>query len=282
MAETPRNSFHELPMFTRASDLQVDCWARWFLSHYETDQLPDAGFYILGTVFHEVIEEAILNDRTDADTLEIGHNRLDNYLGDGDNIIWSKKRNADTVHDDLTMLINNWFDDVHPDSAERMPVYRKYQWPPLVEYPIEYHGAGKHGLFTTPDAIFKHKTGRFSAVVDWKTGATAKADPIQLQTYSYALRAEGFNIERAWFHHTAFRKTQEIEWFPPDAYIEERIRDVEITKETQLFVPKPDWYCDYCRAQSICPVVGREWNWDDMMGAVGKSLPLWSPVEPVE
>jgi CRISPR/Cas system-associated exonuclease Cas4 (RecB family) len=273
-------------MFTRASDLGVSCWAQWFLSHYYVEELPDAGFFILGTSIHDSIEAAILNDLNDIETFELAKDAawqaLEKANEEERGVIWSKKRTAQNLDETIELVINNWFLDVHPDSEERHPVYNLYQWPPLVEYPIELPDAVNYGLFTRPDAIFEHKSGKFHAVVDWKSGATAKSSDIQLWTYRYGLQKLGINVQRGWFHHLAFRKLQDIETWPNDEYIEMRIREAEVVKENQLFTPRPDWYCDYCRAQSLCPMAGGGLDWDGMMDDIEASTPMYEAIREEE
>lgn len=300
MGATPRRKHDDIPMFTRASDLGVSCWGQWFLSHYYVEELPDAGFFILGTAIHDAIEGAITQDWDDATTYEVAlglaYEAIEKADDEKRGVIWSKKRTAKNLDETIELVINNWFLDVHPDSEERHPVYNLYQWPPLVEYPIELPDAVNYGLFTRPDAIFEHKSGKFHAVVDWKSGATAKSNDIQLWTYRYGLNKMGvnqrndasfglspkFNVQRGWFHHLAFRKLQDIETWPTDEYIEMRIREAEVVKENQLFTPRPDWYCDYCRAQSLCPMAGGGLDWDGMMDDIEASTPMYEAIREEE
>lgn len=282
MGATPRRHHKDIPMFTRASDLNVSCWGQWFLSHYFVEELPDAGFFILGTAVHNAIEDAIVNDRDETTTLAAAVDEVAAMIERAETeergVIWSKRRHAGNVEETLTKVINGWFLDVHPDSPERHPVYNLYQWPPKVEYPIELPDVVNYGLYTRPDAIFEHKTGKFHAVVDWKSGATAKSNDIQLWTYRYGLQKLGINVQRGWFHHLAFRKIQDIEVWPADEYIEMRVREAELIKEFQMFTPKPDWYCDYCRAQAICPLQGGSMSLDDMMEVIEDSKPMWQAI----
>lgn len=286
MGATPRRHHADIPMFTRASDLGVDCWGQWFLSQYFVEELPDAGFFITGTSAHDGIEGAILNDWDLETTLEVAQDNasmaIQKAVEEGRGTIWSKKRTEKNYREVLELVISNWFLDVHPDSEERHPVYNLYQWPPKVEFPIELPDAVNRGLFTRPDAIFTHKSGKFSAVVDWKSGATAKSGDIQLWTYRYGLQRMGINVQRGWFHHLAFRKLQDIETWPTDEYIEMRIREAEVIKEAQLFTPRPDWYCDYCRAQKLCPLQGGGLSWDDMMDAIEESNPMYEAIREVD
>lgn len=253
----------ELPLFTRASDLQSldKCSLQYLLEKAFEPELDDMGYFILGTAGHLGIEKII------ADELDLWHGiqvakdyiaqALHDAEQDGRVVRWTKKRSKENVYTDVERILFKWWDKVHPYSPNRLARYKEFQWPPTVEYVIDVEFEG-YRLHTTTDAIFEHKYGDFIALVDWKTGATAKAKDIQLWTYTFGLRRDpewqGLGIE-AWFHHADHNKMQEMGDYPGDKYVAEWIAEIQRRKGGP-FLASPDWWCNYCRVKDKCPVWG--------------------------
>ncbi len=254
-----------LPLFNRSTDTRTDCWARWFLEKFYEDDIPDAAWFFLGTGLHHAIEMAITEDVSLEEMIEIAINQIaDAIHANATTIMWSKKRPEEKWPEVVRELCEKWWSDVHPTSEKRMKRYNEFQWPPEVEFEI-YVG----DLHTTVDAIFTSNDGSFEAIVDWKTGSTAKAQDLQLWVYAYGLgemeeRPEelwkGHNpmYREMWFHHVAFSKLQEAKEYPGDEVIALILEATTQKKLSEIYEPNPDWYCNYCRVQDKCPVFGGE------------------------
>ena len=128
---------------------------------------------------------------------------------------------------------------------------------------------GDSVLATEVDAIFEAATaaapfGQEVAIVDWKTGSTAKSHPSQLHTYAYGGRREGwFPQDQQWlgaFFHCEAQKLQVVSPYIGDEQVEAWIAGMFALKNQMLDsgspIYNPDWWCNYCQARDLCPANG--------------------------
>ncbi len=254
-----------LPRFTRASDLRSldECMLRYALEKYHAEELDDAGYFFLGTALHESFEKVATDDISKETGIQLAKEWMGQALyeneEDGRGMRWTKRRTADTWMGDVERIFTKWWDDVHPSSPTRIKRYNEFKWPFEAETVIDTFFVGsterEHRLHTTTDAIFTHNTGEWDAIVDWKTGATAKAKDIQLWTYDTGLKLMGNETPRElWFHHADHSKMQNAQFHPGDWYVKEWIEETQGRKERGVFPATPDWWCNYCRVKDRCPV----------------------------
>lgn len=272
MSETVRKHVLQIPLYSRASDITGlhECGTKYLLNHIKADVLPETGWFALGDAEHKAIEMAIKDDLDYDAAKKVGIRLLiERLLETEKDVMWSQssraKRTEDTVFEDFKVMLEHWFEDVHPDSPNRMPIYNEYHWPPTVEHVFIAPPAGAHEeLFRSEvDAIFKPK-GRGKrpyAIVDWKSGSTAKAKDMQIWAYHYGLRGAGDKAYYGkddsvvgWFHHMHARKLQQVAPYPGDTFVQRQLQWVETQKKAGLWTAMPDWWCDYCRAKDFCPV----------------------------
>lgn len=282
-----------IPLWSRASDIRTlalgqGCEGQWYLSHLYRGELPDAVWFILGTAIHTAIEETILHDYTLDEAIEIAHTdrRMMMHDAEANGIIQQTsaraKRGLHTIEDDINRMVKKWWDDVHPSSPSRLPVYNDYDWPPTVEYVIDV-GIDETRLITTVDAIFRgsQKFGEGTLVVDWKSGSTKKSHPSQIQTYAYGLKAEGLFDPTAQlvigaFHHIDHSTLQFEYDYWGDEIVESWIRNTNLTKSHKDITFNPDWWCGYCTARAKCPVMG-DGDMQDIKIRLGKANRLVEP-----
>jgi hypothetical protein len=216
----------------------------------------DAGYFFLGTAGHAYIEARLAQDMNTDQAFDYAWAQMEGALAEsaeaGREVRWTKKRTADSVLDDLSMLAVKW-----EESYE--PMYGDFELV-AVEVPVSVTVDGTV-IATTIDAVFQTDAGLL--VVDWKTGATAKANPTQLHIYSYAYRhslnefvpEEDVDLR---FHHVAFKKQQTAMPYPGDEYVAGLLNWASSQKEAMVadgFAPaKQDWWCDYCLYRDNCPV----------------------------
>ena len=264
-----------IPLYTRSSDagwavLGNNCEMQYLLTFLIPEKdYPEPLWFIAGTAFHQVVED-VINDDLDLDqALMAGEfelmRGLDQVRKRG--VIESKTRTLETYQDDMNEWLTNWFDDVHPHSATRMPEYEDYDWPPKTEHIIDLKNTplGTVGMKTTVDAIFEGgPKGRQIAIVDWKTGVLGKAHDWQIQCYAYGLKCEGLmsmtqNRSLGWFHHVYKQKIQKVSSYWGEA-IPSIIRRIERRKRELMALgdatPNPDWWCDSCAVKPFCPTKG--------------------------
>ena len=258
-----------IPMYQRASDIKTlhldgGCEASWVLKHLYPDETAGAVWFALGTAIHAAIEQVITNDLPLTETHAYGQMELDMLLAETDEVIeGTGKRNLSTVNADLHTLIDQWWETVHPTSTRRMPVYNKYQWPPIAEHEIELPD---YGLYTTVDAIFtgngNQQFGENVLVVDWKTGASKTAHPSQLQVYRFGLVKEGImpedNVIVGAFHHVAHENLQWVNNYVGDDVVEAWIQRTAGQKADMIAtgtpVFNPQFLCNYCVSKPQCPI----------------------------
>ncbi len=262
--QTPLGSIN---LWTRSTDVRTlqECPAKYLLGRiYPRDN--DAGYFILGTAEHGFAEDT-LNGMSLDDALENWASVIALEIENTDlPLHWTKRRTADTVYDDLDRMSRKFYADVIEGG---MYPYDEIELCATELTTKAKVPRGRAAIHTQIDSIFYFaKEGGRWAVVDWKSGATAKASPQQLWIYSYSARrtpgSPVYGVEASkvelWFHHIDFSRRQMVTNYPGDRYIEGLIRWTEDQKikmvETGFAPVCPDWYCDYCQQQSQCPAFG--------------------------
>lgn len=292
MAETRRKHHLEIPAYFRTSDSKAmkQCQLQWFLSYYHQPELPDATYFLFGDVEHTVIE-ACITDGIDLDTalwmaeIELRQGWKD--LGTNGWVSTSKRpEDIDVLVEEAVRGITQWWNEVHPSSPDQHFSYRGFDWPPRAEYIVRVEAGvfgNRYPIRSEIDTIFTD--GEAFTLVDWKSGATAKADPIQLWMYHFELmydeRADWYppgTPFNGWFHHILGGKyggkIQEVGEYPGDEAMIHNVRWVEEQKNLgrreldAAFPPTPDWWCNTCRAKDFCPVFGGSLNMVDMLESV--------------
>ncbi len=222
------------------------------------------GWNVLGTAIHLAVEK-VATDGLDLDQAkDVAHDyiwtTIQKWDEAGHQVRYSNGRSMATLEDDVDDMLNGWFIDVHPDSPDRHFRYMAYRWPfePEVE-------CSRPGFHTSIDAVFHAKEGGGVALVDWKTGTSPKADPIQMHTYEWAwTEFHGTPVQATWFHHLAHREMQDTDDTYPGAANMSQLADyTQIIQEimTLRIQPKPHWVCgkaNLCphRDQERCPAFG--------------------------
>jgi len=271
----------KVPAWVRSTDLREECSMRWILQHLHADELPEAGYFVLGTAVHNAIEHAIVEDLTDPDRATAhAWAEITDVLEEHDpaTVIWGTKRTADTIYDDAEMLVNNWFDAVHPDSPVRIEPYPNYDWPPRVELEIRAeiepgpYTQGFSKVETRTDALFTNRHDGPPMLIDWKTGVKTGGDKdSQLWVYKWGLQLPDDTLLA--FHYVAGKAVRYAQNYPGDAVIETMIERHLMARRMELFVPQEGWYCkNHCRVKQWCPLFGGEgalraiqatdWDWD--------------------
>jgi len=262
-----------IPIWTRSTDIRdlLECQMKWLLKRlYEPDFLPT--WNPLGTSIHHGIYRVLVEGIDIEEAIESAADLINELLANGVNrgllIQGTKRRTEATIFADAERMIRKWWQAVIVGEVE---VYQsldldKAQGEVKVTVPAGTNGS-MAPLSTTIDAIIPldDRTDVECAIVDWKSGATASANPLQLYTYLYAARHDPnsplYEVapERVelWFHHLDFGKIQRAENYPGDDYIRNMLRWTEATKRSMRdtgFAPAhADWYCDYCTVRSHCP-----------------------------
>lgn len=283
----------EVPLHIRSSDINTDCWLRWWISHLYEEELPEPVWFPLGTSIHSGIEYAIDEEASlkVATGYAISEYETLKAAAGGtlmESPVKNKKRSMATAHDDIKRMMGKWFDHVHPDGDKRIEYFDELEWPPLnTERTIRVETPSGIWLRTQLDALFQHKTYEFvTPIVDWKSGATAgKAKNLQLWTYQYGGRLEGWIDERQRFpgvfihvdHLGKKGGVQHVGEYPGDLIIHGQIKQTHMMKKYTILegpLPAQDWWCNYCPAKTLCPVEGDgEW---------GEIYQLMEQVEQVE
>lgn len=256
-------------MWHRSTDITtlLECQAKYALGRiYEPD--AEAGYYGLGTAFHLYPSERLSGSPVEA-AYQAAEDSLVGFFEaaerSGRETRWTRKRPEESAFQTLRELCERWESDL-------VPMYSDQGWVPVgVEFQGRLRGEPRDegqtdSVVTTIDALWQR--GSEFMVVDWKSGSTAKANPIQLHIYSYVARHDpvsplyGADSDRVglFFHHVAFSKQQDAAPYPGDGYVRGLLEWASHTKGAMRafgFAPaKPDWYCDYCLYQSKCPAFG--------------------------
>ncbi len=225
---------------------------------YDTDKR--FGWNILGTSIHSAIEQVAIRDLDLDAAIEHAHDMvwdaLQRWAKTGKTVRYSKGRGIDTIDSDIEDMLTGWFEDVHPDSEHRLPIYAQHEWPFGTEVPLV-----RPGMHTIVDALFTLKgTPGVVSLVDWKTGANTKADPKQLHFYEWAWPQfyPDDRVSGTWFHHLADGSLQHVDDYPGIewmAYLVEYAETI-INNDTLRLMPKPHWVCgraDLCPHKDHCP-----------------------------
>lgn len=265
-----------LPVWTRSTDIRdlLECQMKWLLKRL-FDPDFQATWFPLGTGVHQGVYDILIEGSTleaaIEDTADLINEMLAAATATGIPIRGTKRRTEATIFADAERMLRKWHDSVmkagvseyaNLDLASAMGEV-------VVSVPAEKIG-GVGSMRTTVDAIIPlyDRTDVDYVIVDWKSGATASAAPLQLQTYLFALRNDPnsplYQIEPSrvemWFHHIDFSKIQRVDDYPGDDYIKTLIQWTEATKQRMRdtgFAPAhPDWFCDYCTVRSHCPAWG--------------------------
>lgn len=289
----------ELPLYSRSTDIRTlalgqGCEGQWLLSNLLDQELPDTTWFALGTALHEGYELAILGDIETVDEL-VAYCKGEAIAAAQDpDIIESAskraKRTKASMKDDAVRMAGKWWKDVHPDSDDRHSAFDGLQWPPTVEHEIATDIQGQYWLYTTVDAIFKadETTASFGVttpIVDWKTGSKASAPKAQLDVYAWGGHQEGWRqpeeTELGFFWHVDHSKPQREFDYIGDEQVELWIKRTYAAKEEILNhrqpVYRPDWWCNYCRAQSVCPVQGKKLRHTDVDNMIDQAIVIQHP-----
>lgn len=261
-------------MWTRSTDVRdlLECQIKWLLKRlYPPDFLPT--WNPLGTVIHAGIYDVLIGNADLEDAINGAKAVAAKMLTENPNlpVRGTKKRTPQTIDKDIDRMLRKWWQAVIVGEVEEYQSLDldSAEGEVVVNVPAETMGT-MAPMRTTIDAIIPLSDASevFYAIVDWKSGATAHADPLQLYTYLYAARHDpnsplyqvNPSAVELWFHHLDFGKIQRAEDYPGDDYIREMLRWTEATKrsmrETGFAPPHPDWYCDYCTVKSHCPAFG--------------------------
>lgn len=289
MGSTPRQHLYQIPMPTRSTEASSECFGRLALSWFREDEQTPASYFILGDVLHRAIEQTI---RLDWDLDQAITWMMEEFERQPKEGLESSARGFDSMPVDAKRMMANWFLRVHPDSSKRMSIYDEYQWPPVVEVPFQRYVGTNFPIWGSADTVFEAKPDGvpvdakgYYLVVDWKSGTGKVKSDFQLDFYRFGL---GIPNARAGFHHLdrvrEFAVFQEAHDYPGDEVMREAVRRVEVQKIDLLDgrMPKfsPDWYCNYCPVQAVCPVDGdprkREGNRENLAHLVKLATPMVS------
>lgn len=309
MGSTPRRHRYQIPLPTRSTEASTECFGRLALSWFNEKEQTPASYFILGDVLHRGIEHAIAHD-TEPDMMEVWLQReIDRIIkcahcrgagcgyceGLGRIVgLESSKRGFDTIYDDAIRMMYNWFAKVHPDSSKRHPIYDDYVWPPTTEVSFQRYVGTRYPIWGSADTVFEAKAegAPFEApgyflIVDWKSGTQRVKSDFQLNFYRLGL---AMPKARAGFHHLDRVRDgavfQEAADYPGDDAILDAIRKVEDQKASLLAkkLPTftPDWYCNYCPVQDLCPADGDPRNRDANKDRLRRMIRLAVPMATIE
>jgi hypothetical protein len=294
MADEPRQHKNQLPLYSRASDVRdlADCPGKWALSYLYSPELPEMGWFILGDAVHFTIEAAIIDKLSEEEALAEYQVRFVKRIMDAEGPIqWSSRRDQAQSKATGEAAISTWFKMTQ--GPDRDPILNGYEEYPQPEVLLSV-SKGKFGevpayaIRTEADAIYPPAWGSIREsplIVDWKTGSKAHAKSLQLHLYYYAGRKAGIIPDYASFHgaffHLAQGKVQKADPYPGDDVIEAMIQYVEGMKGLMrdgkvLF--RPDWWCNTCRAKSVCPIEGQG-NLEEVQRKLKKAQWLQEPID---
>jgi hypothetical protein len=263
----------------------MQCPGKFVLQNFnEQDQIP-AVFFLLGTRLHEAIEVAINMDLDEDWALRHINAAIDRDLEQLDAaplILESSKRGVDSMREDATRMLRQWYRTVHPDSRKRLGPYSKMNWPPQTE--VEWmrlpDGQFKYPVWGSCDAVFTNQAGE-PVIVDWKSGSSRQRSSDQIHFYMF-----GYGAREGWFHHLDRIQERSViqhaDPYPGDEAIVQRIVAVESIKESVVagsyprFVP--DWHCNWCPVRTVCPADGDVRNRDANADALRRALRLAKPL----
>lgn len=290
MGDTKRNHIYEIPMATRSTDVSMmnQCAGRWALTLLREPEQADASFFIRGEGLHRAIEIAIKRN-VDLDKMKTW---IDTWIQQtleqlgSRRSIESSRSGFDTMSEDAERMLTNWFRFVHPDSDKRHPLYDDYEWPPRVELPFErsINTGTRYPVWGSIDALFTSKgMTKHHRIVDWKSNTQKPDSHFQLQFYRFGM---GLGNTPANFHMLdRIRQPSivvEAEDYPGDDFIRKAIHETENVKLRLLdgVIPdfNPDWYCNYCSVQHLCPVDGDPRNRKENLRILKRRVKLAVPL----
>ena len=290
MGNTPRPHKLAVPMLTRNTDISMlnRCPASWILDlFFEHDQM-DASYFVVGSACHLAFESVAVQDFDFDQATTVAWQ----YISDARSrwhdeetaVIETARRSRRCMEEDAVRIIGKWFQDVHPDSDKRFPIYDEFEWPFKSEVPIyrtAEEAGTKYDIWGSMDAVFTPKgIGAKTALVDWKTGATPKSDPDQLYFYLYT--ADRNRDTRLWFHHADglkhHGKIQHADAYPGDEAVRTRIQAAEWQKDSEFWPANAGWYCTYCAVQEHCPLIGDEQQ-EDLTRMLQWRTPMTQPYQ---
>ena len=288
-------------MATRSTDVSMmgQCPGRWTLTNFYEAEQAEASFFILGSLLHNCIENAIVFDLDQDWALQHYGAALDAELERVDaspaRRIESSKRGFDTLREDGERMLSNWYRSVHPDSAKRHPIYDDYQWPPATEVPFLRTNTGtQHPAWGSIDAVFETKHVNmlpeempWFLIVDWKSGTSRQRNSDQLHFYQYGI---GEPHARAAFHHLDKVRNgaiiQMADPYPGDGVVRQRILETEAAKERIVagHMPQfnPGFLCNYCPVQQFCPADGDVRDRPENERKLQNLLRLAKPMDTIE
>lgn len=244
-----------IPEATRASEVRAlyhGCGLRQF---YDWALVPDRGYawFHVGTGIHLAIEQK-LEDPSGVDLEDMRFTALNFYYSQckEDEEAGIPTRHSTKVPDAVGIEVQ-----VGKCLTNFLRHMVKGRYLALNLYATELE-ALLPGFRTTIDAVFCGDEGPDAGVdiVDWKTGTSTSADPIQLYVYRWALERLGYKVKGGWFHHLYSDKIQEVDWDAYDAeYVGIQVKATGQYKRSHIPPsPTPGWYCKHlCPYKQYCP-----------------------------
>lgn len=273
----------------RSTEVTADCFGRQVLQWFFEEDQADTSYFTLGSILHDTIQLAIETNIDLPLALEHAHKvvalALDDIGTSGNIKMEASQRGFDSMHEDAERMISNWFAKVPPDAEKRHPIYNDYEWPPRVEVPFakQVPGALKYGVWGVVDAVFLPKAEVPTLIVDWKSSTQRQKSDFQLNFYRFGLElpdalAAYHNLDRV--RDAAI--IQMAEPYPGHKDIIRGARLLELRKEAvvlgEMPLFTPDWYCNYCPVQHLCPVDGDPRKRDENLANLKFLLPLAEPM----
>jgi len=262
-----------IPEQVRASEVRAfyhGCGLRQFYD-WAVEPLKGYAWFHAGTGMHSAVEAKLEDDSLDLEDMEFI--ALDYYYGkcrdDEEAGLETRHSNKfpdrDAVEGQVTTCLTNFL---------RSWTNQRYKGYALYATELELVN-DKPPLRTTVDGLFcKPSEGPDGGiiVVDWKTGQSNHADPIQLYIYRWGLETMGYDVKGGWFHHLYSDTVQEIDWDLYDPlYIKRLLEATDRAKRARRPpMPTPGWYCkSICPYKSGCPefspgiMSDLEYAWED-------------------
>ena len=282
MGETKRKAPNHLNGWARSSDARTllrHCPMDWALSLLAHDEQKANNInFDLGTAFHTIPEEVLAGGMDIESAITHSVTVLDDLLAlhttETATISGKRSVNPMILARNLDRMGRQWYADYQASMFT--------SWDVAVEYDVVVPNV----LRTQLDALFSHKNSNEYAIVDWKSGTSTRSDDLQLWIYLWGLRKNGTISDDAdvdlWFYYPWHGEWKKAARYPGDSVIAEMIEETYQRKLVGMryddgaacgFTPIPDWYCDYCSVQGLCPV------YND--GSWAKVDALWEERQPV-
>lgn len=269
MGSTPREHQYQIPLPTRSTDVTTlkECPGKYLLQLLHEDEQVPAVYFGLGSACHETIERTILEDLDLSAALVDVERRIRRWMeteipGGSLTVLESSTRSLETMHDDASRMIHNWFHFVHPDSDKRLDIYKDYHWPPKVEVPFQNPGDYTWG---SVDALFSLRNNHSPMsheylIVDWKSGARVPKSNFQLDFYRKGLQLPE---ARAGYHmldrvrpNNVFIEAGPYVDIPVKAGITRAVAEKASMLSQIMPDFNPGWQCGYCTVRPFCPAKG--------------------------